>query len=110
MFTINMDFFNHHLKPTENREEKLSNLKFLYKRKSQLFKKISSVKTKKSIQKYNDKITELEYAIQEAWGFPKDSTYHRFWETPHCTCPAYDNIDAYPHLQYYNCNCILHGV
>lgn len=55
-------------------------------------------------------ITECEFKLQELWGFPKDKNFHRFWETPKCTCPKMDNEDAYP-TGYYaiNMQCILHG-
>ena len=40
--------------------------------------------------------TDIQYKLQDAWGFERDSNYHRFWDLPHCTCPVMDNNDAYP--------------
>lgn len=51
-----------------------------------------------------------QYALQEAWGFQKDSRYHRFWDIPGCSCPRFDNSDRYPSLSYiYNEDCPIHG-
>lgn len=55
--------------------------------------------------------TANEYKLQELWGFPKSSAYHRFWDAEGCTCPRLDNDDAYP-TGYYVINetCPLHGI
>lgn len=51
-----------------------------------------------------------EYALQKAWGFRKDRSYHKFWMLPHCQCPVLDNEDQYPFGPYYvNENCIYHS-
>lgn len=31
-------------------------------------------------------VTEIEYLLQSAWGWDKDSRYHAFWDLPHCIC------------------------
>lgn len=36
-----------------------------------------------------------EFKLQEAWGFPQDANYHRWWEVPKCICPKMDNEDNY---------------
>lgn len=54
-------------------------------------------------------LQEVEFELQALWGFEKDVKFHRFWEYPKCECPRLDNMDAYPHLQYINNNCPLHG-
>ena len=51
----------------------------------------------------------IDYELQYLWGFETDKRFHRFWETPKCSCPSMDNIDDYPHLQYIDKNCIVHG-
>lgn len=54
--------------------------------------------------------TQLEFELQEAWGFPQDINCHRFWWRPKCTCPKTDNDDNYPHGRYViNRGCVLHG-
>lgn len=58
---------------------------------------------------FADKLTILEFRLQRLWGFSEDKNFHRFWETPKCTCPKMDNADAYPYRQYINMDCKLHG-
>lgn len=53
-------------------------------------------------------LTEIEFYLQELWGFPKDIKFHRFWEYPKCECPKFDNLDAYPYASYISSNCRLH--
>jgi hypothetical protein len=55
-------------------------------------------------------ITEIEFRLQELWRFPKDAKFHRFWETPKCSCPKIDNEDAYPTGHYFvSSDCPLHA-
>ncbi len=30
-------------------------------------------------------------ALQNAWHFPQNDNYIRFWDVPHCACPKMDN-------------------
>jgi hypothetical protein len=54
-------------------------------------------------------LEELEYYLQDLWGFPRNNYYHKFWEYPGCTCPKMDNIDHYPNSQIRNLDCPVHG-
>ncbi len=54
-------------------------------------------------------LQEIEFHLQELWGFPLNANYHRFWDYPKCKCPKKDNQDAYPNYQIINLNCPLHG-
>lgn len=55
-------------------------------------------------------LTECEFELQRLWRFTPDARYHRFWFTPKCSCPKWDNEDAYPTGYYVtNSNCMLHG-
>lgn len=39
-------------------------------------------------------LEELEFDMQEAWGFDKNSKKHTWWLKPKsCTCPKLDNVD-----------------
>ena len=53
---------------------------------------------------------ELDFSIQEAFGFPQNKDFHRFWEYPGCSCPYIDNFDTWgTSSHYYNENCPVHG-
>lgn len=58
---------------------------------------------------YAKMLTHYERKLQVLWGFPVDEKFHRFWNTPRCTCPKLDNEDRYPHRYYIrNLECPLH--
>jgi hypothetical protein len=51
----------------------------------------------------------IEESIQEAFGFPQDKNYHRFWEWPGCACPVFDNMDSWgTPTKYYSAECPVH--
>ena len=62
------------------------------------------------VKAYAKRLEQLEFLLQDAWKFPRDANFHRFWEMPHCTCPKMDNEDAYPSDYYVlNLSCPIHG-
>ena len=65
---------------------------------------------KEVMNTYANRITECEYKLQEAWGFPRNAKFHKFWELPLCKCPKMDNEDRYPTGMYvYSGDCPIHG-
>jgi hypothetical protein len=54
-------------------------------------------------------LREIEFELQILWGFPTNEIMHRSYLLPHCTCPKLDNRDAFPHIQYKDGGCPLHG-
>jgi hypothetical protein len=46
--------------------------------------------------KYFKQLTDIEYNMQLLYGENENILYHRFWETPKCTCPKIDNLENYP--------------
>lgn len=55
------------------------------------------------------KIRNVEFWLQDTWGFVRDETWHRHWEVPHCTCLAYKNECYYPHSKFISPHCNVHG-
>lgn len=48
--------------------------------------------------------------LQEAWKFPKNDNFIRFWEVPRCTCPKMDNEERCGVGHFIvSCNCPVHG-
>jgi len=59
---------------------------------------------------YNALYTEIEFELQDAWGFGRDIKFHKFWDRPHCACAKMDNEDNYPSgFYYFLSGCTLHG-
>ncbi len=52
-----------------------------------------------TLRKLAKEATEMEYKLQEAWGFPRDSSKHYWSDSPHCNC-FYKTVSD---------NCIIHG-
>ena len=44
-------------------------------------------------------IVQIDFQLQRLWKFKEDSSYHRFWELPHCSCE----------VNYINTQCLVHG-
>lgn len=57
-------------------------------------------------------LAEIEYRLQEMWGFKQDSKYHTWWlKCTECTCPKQDNMDPlyYGSGHIYIDTCPVHG-
>lgn len=53
---------------------------------------------------------EIQFKLQEAWGFEKNQHYHDWFEVPHCTCPKEDNRERKGTCyQVINLTCPIHG-
>ena len=57
-----------------------------------------------------EQLTEVEFKIQDAWGFPRDKSKHRWFQAPRCQCPLYDNVDRLgTDEMVINGHCPVHG-
>jgi type I site-specific restriction-modification system R (restriction) subunit len=58
---------------------------------------------------YYKKLTDIEFNMQLLYGEEEDISYHRFWETPKCTCPKIDNLEIFPfNNPIFDSNCPIH--
>ena len=65
---------------------------------------------KLSMELYLEEWTSIQFLLQEAWGFPEDVRFHRFWDMKGCKCPKMDNNDSYPSGFYITGgDCRVHG-
>jgi hypothetical protein len=56
-----------------------------------------------------NQLTQIEFELQMAWGFPTDSSKHKSHRWAHCICPYHDNNDMPDGLRWVNLSCVLHG-
>ena len=95
----------------ENRiknKENLSKLKDCLKNKLIIYYNI--INCDDSIKKYYKKLTNIEFNMQTLYDEDEDILYHKFWETPKCTCPKINNIEIYPSKNSLIDNfCPIHG-
>lgn len=77
---------------------------------SQLFSEMEELDAPQDLREYAKKVEELEFYMQDLWGFPRNRAYHKFWRVPHCNCHVLDNEDAYGSgTRYYSESCPVHG-
>lgn len=57
---------------------------------------------------YNN-IENIEFKMQDKWGFVRDINWHRHWKVPYCGCSIVANKMAYPHHTFYEETCPVHG-
>ena len=101
---------NHYLLDKQDCWENVDKIKEKHQIKLEIYNDIKQTTDKKELKLLVNALTNTENQLQELWGFSKDAKFHRFWQTPKCTCPKMDNEDAYP-TGYYNisADCPLHG-
>ncbi len=85
----------------------------LHLRKNNLLEEMSAASErgdKVKLKELDGLVTDLEFVLQDAWHFPRDINFHKFWERPGCSCAKMDNDDAWP-TGYYSRSggCLIHG-
>ena len=104
-------FLNYTLIKKQKIQSNLSKLKIVYQTKYDIYENIKSETNPTILKSYAEDLTLCEYELQKLWKLPLDIKFHRYWETPKCTCPKIDNQDQYPHGYYLTqINCPLHGL
>ena len=93
----------------ENRE-KINALHISRKKLYKCIEELSEYELKALGKAYAGISRELEFMLQDLWGFDRDITKHRFWELPRCECSKLDNKERYgTPYQIINRDCPLHG-
>lgn len=61
--------------------------------------------------KVNNYIQNIEYYLQELWGFPESDLHHRYWyKVKWCECPVMDNDDHFGYgFRLIQGTCPYHG-
>ena len=62
-----------------------------------------------NLHEIGNRIREIEFELQVAWGFVQDENWHKHWEVAHCSCDRDANWRAYPHHTIVNDACPVHG-
>ncbi len=102
---ISKNFLDKH-----NAWDNLAEIRALHLRKFVVYDLMDKTDNLTKLKRYDKRLTELEYQLQEAWGFERNPDFHRFWERPKCKCPVLDNKDRYPTGYYVIVSkCPLHG-
>jgi len=103
---------NYNLLIENSTEDNLEELKGVY---IKLFKTLEKLENTDNnvfdLETLMVEIENIEFNMQELWGFEKNRNMHRYWfDNDVCTCPKMDNFDKMgTGYRMYNSNCIIHG-
>ena len=90
--------------------QQLERIKFLNKMRILLEARLTEVTDPYLIDLLYRAWTENEFKLQDAWGFPRNSKFHKSWYIPACSCPKMDNDDMYPTgLMVMSADCKIHA-
>jgi len=92
-------------------QETVKNILFFHLKRNKLFYKASNTNNPIDLKKIANEQKEIEFKLQELWGFPKDENKHRFWEIPKCSCLKHENNKRWENNQplIIDLNCSIHG-
>lgn len=66
------------------------------------------------VQSWIDRLRNIEFALQRAWGFEEDESKHSWWyRIPYCICPEKHAEEAYKTgvpIRVTNVKCPIHGI
>lgn len=106
LYMINQSMVNRHKVSAEN-VQKIVKLQTIRK---YFYDFIELSGDREEIRRLDKIITQIEFRLQELWGFPQNRNYHRWFDVPKCSCPKWDNNDSLgSDFRTINPNCILHG-
>ena len=93
-------------------DKTLDEIKVIHVTIQSVFEKIKKETNIEKLRCLAGMITELDFKLQEAWGFEKDARFHTWWyRAPKCLCGTMDNREALgTGYQHINVSCPLHGV
>jgi hypothetical protein len=68
------------------------------------------LRNKKLYESYVYAIEQIEFKLQELWGFTQNRDFHYWFDVPLCTCPKMDNRERYgTPYRIISGDCKLHG-
>jgi len=76
-----------------------------------LFNRIEKEIDVEKLHEMAKEINDIDFALQDAWGFSKDIKYHTWWyRLPKCKCPKMDNRERVgTDSRIISSDCPLHG-
>lgn len=74
-------------------QNQVNKILVLHQEKHDVFDAMKETDDKKTLRNLAKLVTQIEFDLQEAWGFQKDSSFHEWYMVPKCTCPKLDNQD-----------------
>lgn len=85
----------------------IENIRTLHKESDRIIDYLSLAKDKES-KEFIDKIKrweDIQFVLQDIWGFPQVAIRHKSYFLPGCSCAKMDNEDWYPYQRSYMLDC-----
>lgn len=92
-------------------QDRIDVIKALHIEMIQLFEKAENTDDVNELREIAFSVENVEFMMQEAWGFEKNRNYHTHWfKIPKCDCPYFDNLDNVgTEYRIINDDCLIHG-
>jgi hypothetical protein len=91
-------------------DKSLECIKKLHLKRFQVKEQMSQTRDRSELRAFADMIKEVEYELQDLWGFERDYSMHDWFDVPKCTCPKIDNRDRKgTGYQIISLDCPVHG-
>ena len=77
-------------------KQQIDNILEIHKERMELFSRQSEFDNRIKLNRFNDLVEKMEFALQEEWGFKLDKNYHTWWfQVPNCSCSHHINISTF---------------
>jgi len=78
--------------------------------KLRVYEKMKKAEDDNTLQFFADMVREIEFELQDLWGFERDYSFHEWYLVPGCICPKIDNRERRgTKYQIIDLNCPIHG-
>ncbi len=92
-------------------DEFLERIKKLHLKRFKVKEKMINTDDHSRLRVLANTIKDLEFELQDLWGFERDYSMHDWFDVPKCTCPKMDNRERKgTDYQIISINCPIHGV
>ena len=77
---------------------------------NKVIEKMENTDDPTELRKLNEEWVQLQFRLQEAWKFDRNSNFHHWYTVPKCRCPKMDNEERYgTDWRIVNSECPVHG-
>jgi hypothetical protein len=91
-------------------DESLERIKKLHLKRFQVKEEMTKTCDHSRLGMFANMIKDIEFELQDLWGFERDYSMHDWFDVPKCTCPKMDNRERKgTGYQIISLDCPIHG-
>jgi hypothetical protein len=91
-------------------DESLERIKKLHLKRFQVKEEMTKTCDRSRLGMLANMIKDIEFELQDLWGFERDYSMHDWFDVPKCTCPKMDNRERKgTGYQIISLDCPIHG-